>query len=292
VKQISSISVLFFLLIISFNSCNKDKTSPESFRLSSSTYTNFDISDQSYVSNLAYEGNHIVSTSFDNIFKIECAYSGDSIIENDYRFENNIWKHSLTQVLKYGGGLISTRYYYILPDSTKLRRYIYKYEGDNIVEINGYDIVGDSSELYESNKYYYESGKLIKVSFSYKAFPDQDIVENIKREFTYKNGNLYEELIYRDYYGYPIQLNNKKVYLYENERITKVENYNYINNEYVLNIIESREYDNQGNLVKTIETNINGDLVSEQINNYEPGIFSYQPYYNIPTGTESIIPLP
>lgn len=291
-KKIILTSLLLSLAVLSFNSCSKDNTSIELFRLSSSTYTNFDISDQSFVTNLTYEGDHIISTSFDNIYKIESVYSGDSIIENDYSFENNMWKNSLTQVFKYNGGLISTRYQYTLPDSTKLRKYIYKYADNNIVEINGFDIIGDTSELYESNKYYYESGKLTRASFAYKAFPDQDVVENIKREFTYKNGNLYEELIYRDYNGYPIQLYNKKVYSYENERITKVESFNYINNEYVLDLIESREYDSHGNLVKTIVSNIDGDLISEQINNYEPGNFLHQPYYNIPAGTESSIPLP
>lgn len=284
-------SLLLSLVALFFNSCSKDNTSQESFRLSSSTYTNFDISDQGYVSNLTYEGNHIITTSFDNIFKIESEYSGDSIIETDYQFEDNIWKHSLTQVLKFSEGLISTKYYF-MPDSTKLRKYIYKYEGNNIIEINGYDIVGDSSELYDSNKYYYESGKLIRASFAYKAFPDQDIVENIRREFTYMNSNLYEELIYRDFDGYPIQLYNKKVYSYENEKITKVENYLYVNNEFVLNLIESREYDNHGNLVRTTETSVNGDLISEQVNIYEPGKYSCQVYYNIPVGTESSIPLP
>ncbi len=291
-KKMNLKSVVFLFLVLGFSSCNKDETSPESFRLLSSVYTNFNISDHGYVTSLTYEGDHIISTSFDILYKIESVYSSDSIIETVYQFEDNNWKYALTKVLKYSNGFVSTEYQYTLPESTTIRKYIYTYEGNNIIEINGYNIVGNSSELYDSNIYYYESDRLIRASFAYKVFPDQDIVENVKREFTYKNGNLYEEFIYRDFYGYPIQLYNKKIYFYENENIIKVENYNYANNVYVLDLIESREYDNHGNLVKTTETNINGDLVSEQVNNYEAGRCSYQAYYDIQAGKESRVPLP
>jgi hypothetical protein len=269
------LTTLFILLIIiGSNSCNKDKTTPENFRLVSqvfTTYSNYPTISFSSESNVTYEGNHIKSNTLDKILKIELTYSGDSINENIYAFENNIWKPTSTGVLKYRDNLLATEYFYALPDKNKLSESIYNYEGDKIVEINGYNIIGDSSELHDSHKYYYGSGKLVQASFSFKAFPNQDIVENVKREFTYKDGDLYEELIYGDFNGYPIQLRNKKVYFYENKKITKVENRIFENNDFILSLIETREYDNYGNLVKIIETTVSGNIISEQILTYEVG---------------------
>lgn len=291
-KNVSLIFLLFSVLIISFNSCKKDKASAENYRLIRTQYTNFLFPIQGIELNTTYENDRIASISIGSSSKVEYTYSGDSIIAYNYWFENNIWNNTSIVIYKYHDDLMSIAYTYSMTSNNNLSKSIFDYEGGNIVEINGYDIIGDSTKLYDSQKFYYNSNKLDSVSFSYKAFLDQDIVENVKREFTYKDGNLYEEFIYTDFNGYPIQLSRKKVYFYENDKVDLVEHYKFENNAFILNLTETREYDNYGNLVKIIETNVSGEIVSEYIMTYEAGEYSCQTYYDITSGSESKIPLP
>jgi len=289
-NKILSILLISFILL-SLNACKKNDTSPKDFRVTNSIITLFSPINNTYEWNITYENNHLKTVQINNTARNEYSYSGDSIIVSYYWFENDKWGLLSAEIQKFNNNRIVFNYT-IDSLENKLVETYYTYAGENIKDILGYKTEGDSTYLYDSYIYTYENNKLIQGSFSYKAFPEQDIIENIRHELKYSDGKLYEEFIYRDFNGYPIQLSNKKIYKYDNMRVVLVENYEYENNEFIHSTNESREYDNHGNLIKKIESKLSGELVSEQTFTYEEGKYTYQYLYNIIIGSEGKYPIP
>jgi len=289
-KHLITFAITLSVLTL-FTTCKKDKESPDNYRLTKTVQTLFNEITETL---LTYDNNRLRHvSSLNGIVESELIYQDDSITINYNFYEDNEWRQTAKTVHYYVGSLISKEIVYGMPSNIIHHIKNYEYEGSKIVSIKVWANNNDSLSLYDSTIYTYEFDNLVRVSFSYKAFPNEDLIENIKHEFTYQDNKLYEEFVYGDYHGYPIQLLTKKVYFYnDDERISLIKHYEFRDDTYSLSVEEEWQYDDIGNLISKIQTDNTGKIVVEEFLSYELGTYNYQSMYDIRLGGETKIPLP
>jgi|GEM_PF-2842479 len=281
-------SILVFALLLSvLSSCNKDDNNSQSYRLVSFISTIYEPNYLQYSGTMTYENDHIISSITEEVFKKTYSYVGDSIITFFYLYEDNQWELKNKSVSHISNNLITMINGYQYPDTTKSGTTYYKYDSDKLTEINTYD----SSGIYSFSKYEYDQGLLIMASFSYRLHDNEYPTEYIRREFAYENNKLHQELVYRYFNGYPIQLAYKILYHYENEKLTQIETFKVEGEVYKPYQKENYSYDNAGNNISVICYDSSGSLIYDSYAEFEPGFYKNQLIYNVMSGYESETPL-
>lgn len=289
--------IITLTLILSLTTCNKDKNQPLGYRMIHSNSILYGSTDHHSEGSISYSDNHITNSivevlansTFENKFKNTYEYFGDSVINRSYISEND--KLNLNRKIVYhtNNSLIAMINSYRYPDSITLTsKSLLKYENNNLIEFNTYSPVG----IIESfSTYQYDGENLTLASYSFRMFEDEDPKEYVRREFTYVENKLHEELIYKDFNGYPIQLAYKKMYNYENGLLAKVDNFEFEDGTFTLYKEEAYSYDEAGNIISIISKDPSGSVVSEGYMTYELGTYKYQLIYKVVSGVVSKYPL-
>jgi len=288
--------IIISALIISLTACKKDNDQPLDYRITHSNYQFYGSADIHAENSISYSDNHI-SNSMDEIISnstIESKfintyeYLGDSLINRLSIFQNDKWIN-FKRVYHNNNELITMINNYCYPDSTTLfSKKILKYENNKITEITDYDTFG---VVKSYTKYQYNGENLSLASYSYRIYGNEDLDEYVRREFTYIENRLHEEIIYRDMNGYPIHLAYKKLYNYDNGLIVSVDNFKFEDDTFTLYQQEIYSYDEAGNNSSIIIKDPSGSLISESYLTYEPGTYKYQLIYDVVNGIDQPYPI-
>lgn len=287
------ILIITLTFILSLTACKKDNNQPMDYRITNINYQVYGTTDIHGENSCSYSDNHIINSittemtsnnSTESTFTNTYEYLGDSLIHRSGTFLNDKWTN-FKSVYHTNNNLITMINNYRYPDSTTLfSKQLLKYENNNLIEINEYNPEG----VIESyTKYQYTDGNLSLASYSFKIYGNQDLDEYVRREFTYIENNLHEEIIYRNMNGYPIHKAYKKLYNYDNGLLVGVDHYKFEDSTFILYQKEIYSYDESSNKSSVIIKDTSGTLISESYFTYEPGTYKYQLIYDVVSGSES-----
>ncbi len=285
------ISIIFTSI---FSSCNKNNNStPNSYR--PIKYTSFfqgEISE----STVKYHNNRISSAFYNDFIldslKEDFIYKGDSVTNHLYRKLESGWVLYRKNVYNYSNNMLGSIIRYSLSDTNVvLYKNIFKYEGDKLIEKNDYEWKSDAFIKTQISLYSYNNNNLAQASFYWRDIDSEEMVLHLKREFSYLNNQLYEELKYSTSYEPPIQLVGKKVYSYDDDKMTRVDEYYLQGDSLKLGSYSVFLYDNFENMYNRSQTTVEGVEVSSLQIVYEPGIYNYNTYYDVYSGVDMINPI-
>ncbi len=288
--------IITLTIILSLTACKKDNNQPMDYRITHSSYQFYGPTDIHAEYSSYYSDNHISNSinemisnsSVESKFINTYEYLGDSLINRSSIFQNDEWIN-FKSVCHTNNKLITMINNYRYPDSiTLFSKQLLKYENNKLIEINGYSPEG----IIESyTKYQYNGGNLSLASYSFRIYGNEDLDEYVRREFTYIENKLHEEIIYRNMNGYPIHLAYKKLYNYDNGLLVRVDNYKFEDSTFILYQKEIYSYDEARNNSSVIIKDPSGSLISESYLTYEPGTYKYQLIYEVVSGYERQYPI-
>ena len=283
--------LVFILIILSFlSACQKDKNSIEqTFRpVKHSGYSG----NNTYESVLKYQNNRIVNINMvvdSDILNYNYFYNGDTVIVNSSQTDEHGQEQLTKEIYISTNSILSSisTFYQESPNFTFKRDFTY--ENDKLVQINGYKQSEGTITEDHAMYYTYENDKLSKATAYFKAFPDQEMVLEKEIIFSYVNNKLDKEIIYTNTYGYPMELSVKKHYVYEDERLAKIEEYYLNGTVYDIGYVIFT-YDNYENIINESHFDPNGDEYESHQTTYEVGSYNSKEYYDIFSGHNTHYP--